>query len=476
MEETKKKKEKRASLSALTILMLILLVLALITAIMAFMGVQGITAPTISGVVSAPIRGWENALSVNCFIMILGGFLGAVAATGALETGIAALVKKLNGKEIWIIPILMILFSIGGTTYGMGEETVPFYILLAATMVAAGFDTMVGVGTVLLGAGCGVLGSTVNPFAIGVGVDSLKQVGIEANQGLILGLGALLWIVTTAMAIVYMMRYAKKVKADKGSTILSLQEQKDMEENFAKGVEETEDVKLTGRQKGVLIVFAITFVIMIVGFIPWESFGINFFVAWSAFLTGLPLGQWYFNETAAWFLIAAIIVAFVGGLSENKFINSFIAGAADMFGVLLVIALARSITVLMGDTGLDMWILENAAQLLAGVSGVLFAPMSFLLSLGISFLIPSSSGLLTVAMLIMGPLAQSLGFSPEVMLMIFSAGNGLINLFTPTCGFIMGGLAAAKVDWATWVKFSWKIIAAIGVVTCVILTVAMVIF
>ncbi|MDY4987846.1 MAG: YfcC family protein, partial [Eggerthellaceae bacterium] len=153
-----KAKKKRASLSALTILMAILVVLAIITVIMAAAGVEGITGATLSGLLTAPVRGWSDALSVNCFIMILGGFLGVVTATGALNVGIDTLVRKLRGKEIWIIPILMILFSVGGTVYGMGEETVPFYILLASTMVAAGFDSMVGVGTVLLGAGCGVLG------------------------------------------------------------------------------------------------------------------------------------------------------------------------------------------------------------------------------------------------------------------------------------------------------------------------------
>ena len=285
-----KAKKKRASLSALTILMAILVVLAIITVIMAAAGVEGITGATLSGLLTAPVRGWSDALSVNCFIMILGGFLGVVTATGALNVGIDTLVRKLHGKEIWIIPILMILFSVGGTVYGMGEETVPFYILLASTMVAAGFDSMVGVGTVLLGAGCGVLGSTVNPFAVGVAVDALKTSGVEANQAIIIVLGAILWIVATAMAIMFMVRYAKKVKADKGSTILSLQEQEEMRANFGEVTTETSDICLSGRQKGVLIVFAITFVVMIIGFIPWESFGITAFVGWSSVLTGFPLG------------------------------------------------------------------------------------------------------------------------------------------------------------------------------------------
>lgn len=201
--------------------------------------------------------------------MILGGFLGMMTETGALDNGIAVLVQKLKGNEIMLIPVLMLIFSLGGTTYGMCEETVPFYALLAATMMAAGFDPMVGAATVLLGAGCGCLGSTVNPFAVGAAVDALTGVGIEVNQSIIIGLGAVLWIVTTAMSIVFVMNYAKKVKADKGSTILSMQELKDAEEAHGKAASEVhKEVKLTGRQKGVLIAFAFTFVVMIVGFIP----------------------------------------------------------------------------------------------------------------------------------------------------------------------------------------------------------------
>lgn len=136
------------------------------------------------------------------------------------------------------------------------------------------------------------------------------------------------------------------------------------------------------------------------------------------------MGQWYFDEASTWFLIMAIIIGIVGGVSESRFVKAFINGTADMMSVVLIIAMARSITVLMGETGLDMWILNNAANALNGLSAVIFAPMSFLLYIVLSFLIPSSSGMATVSMPIMGPLANSLGFSTDVMIMIFSAGNG----------------------------------------------------
>ncbi len=488
MTETAKK--KRGMPSSFTILLALLAIVAVVTVIISGTSGGEVTAARLSDFCTAPVKGFADALPVCLFVMILGGFLGMMTETGALDNGIAVLVQKLKGNEIMLIPVLMFIFSLGGTTYGMCEETVPFYALLAATMMAAGFDPMVGAATVLLGAGCGCLGSTVNPFAVGAAVDALTGVGIEVNQSIIIGLGAVLWIVTTVMSILFVMSYAKKVKADKGSTILSMQELKDAEEAHGKAASEVhKEVKLTGRQKGVLIAFAFTFVVMIVGFIPLADLNegvANFFDAgavydadgnaivqgWSALITGLPIGQWYFDEASTWFFLMAVLIGIIGGLSEKQIVNTFITGAADMMSVVLVIALARGISVLMASTGLDVYVLDAAANALAGLSGVIFAPMSFLVYFGLSFLIPSTSGMATVSMPIMGPLAVKLGFSPEVMVMIFSAAIGVVNLFTPTSGAIMGGLALAKIEWTTWLKFALKLIVALSVVCAIILTIA----
>lgn len=487
MTETAKK--KRGMPSSFTILLLLLAIVAVITVVISGTSGGAVTAARLSDFFTAPVKGFADALPVCLFVMILGGFLGMMTETGALDNGIAVLVKKLQGREIMLIPVLMIIFSLGGTTYGMCEETVPFYALLAATMMAAGFDPMVGAATVLLGAGCGCLGSTVNPFAVGAAVDALTGVGIKVNQTIIIGLGLVLWAVTTLISIAFVMNYAKKVKADKGSTILSMQELKDAEEaHGAAAAEVTKDVKLTGRQKAVLGIFAFTFVVMIVGFIPladlnagvagffdngvYDAEGNVITQAWSAVVTGLPIGQWYFDEASTWFFVMAIVIGIVGGLSEKKIVDTFITGAADMMSVVLIIALARGISVLMAATGLDVYVLDAAANALAGLSGVIFAPMSFLVYFGLSFLIPSTSGMATVSMPIMGPLAAELGFAPEVMVMIFSAAIGVVNLFTPTSGAIMGGLALAKIEWTTWLKFALKLIVVLSIVCAVILTIA----
>lgn len=487
MTETAKK--KRGMPSSFTILLLLLAIVAVITVVISGTSGGAVTAARPSDFFTAPVKGFADALPVCLFVMILGGFLGMMTETGALDNGIAVLVKKLHGREIMLVPVLMLIFSLGGTTYGMCEETVPFYALLAATMMAAGFDPLVGAATVLLGAGCGCLGSTVNPFAVGAAVDALTGVGIEVNQTIIIGLGLVLWAVTTLISIAFVMNYAKKVKADKGSTILSMQELKDAEEaHGAAAAEVTKDVKLTGRQKAVLGIFTFTFAVMIVGFIPladlnagvagffdngvYDAEGNVITQAWSAVITGLPIGQWYFDEASTWFFVMAIVIGIVGGLSEKKIVDTFITGAADMMSVVLIIALARGISVLMAATGLDVYVLDAAANALAGLSGVIFAPMSFLVYFGLSFLIPSTSGMATVSMPIMGPLAAELGFAPEVMVMIFSAAIGVVNLFTPTSGAIMGGLALAKIEWTTWVKFALKLIVVLSIVCAVILTIA----
>ncbi|MDO5088457.1 MAG: YfcC family protein [Leptotrichiaceae bacterium] len=459
-------KKKGIQLSAFSILFLIIFGLAILTRL--FPQVEN---ATLSTVVMAPFNGFKEAIDVCIFILLLGGFLGVVTKTGALDAGIGTLVKKLRGNELVLIVILMILFSIGGTTYGMAEETVAFYVLICSTMVAAGFDTTVGVATIMLGAGVGVLGSTVNPFAIGVALDALKEKGIQYNSGIVIMLGAILWLSALAAAIFYVLSYAKKVKAEKGSTILSLQEQKDMQETF--GHANFDNIEFTGKTRITLILFSATFLIMVISLIPWESFGITVFKGWTSFLTGTSLGEWYFAELSMWFLLSGVIIGIVNGFKETEIIDSFMEGVKDILSVVLIIAVARGASVLMAATKFDAFILDSASAALKGLPAFIFAPMSYLLFLVLSFLIPSTSGLASVAFPVLGPLTSALGYSAEVMVLIFSAASGIINLITPTSGVVMGGLAIGKMQYGTWIKFVGKLIAIIFVMDVVILTIAM---
>lgn len=484
MAKTKKKKFVLTSFSIIFIIIVLLGIVSHLLPKAVFNGEEivngsGVVGAKISDILSAPILGFQDAADVSVFILVLGGLLAIVTKTGALETGIKVLVKKLKGRELILIPILMLIFSIGGTTYGMMEETVAFYGLLSFTMVAAGMDTIVASATVLLGAGVGVLGSTINPFAVGVAISALPE-GIQVNQGITIGLGVALWIVSYIIAVLFVLSYAKKVKADKGSTFLSLQEQKAMQQAYAKDDYLNDDAKLTTRQKIVLWLFGLTFIVMIIGFIPWVDFGIipadvaDAGTHFSAILTGNCFGYWYFLDGAVWFFIMAIIIGIVGKLKEHELVDAFISGASDILSVVLIIAVARGASVLMKTTHLDNYIIYNAAEALKGTPAGIFAPLNYLLHVGLSFLVPSSSGLASLSTPIMGPLAYQLGFSVETNIMILVAANGLVNLITPTCGAIMGGLALARVDYATWFKWSIKIVITIALASMVILTLAMI--
>lgn len=481
---TQKPKRRVLSLSAFTIIMILIFLLGLSTYILpqatfsgdVLVNGSGVEKAKLSQILMSPVLGFADAIDIGIFIFILGAFLKVVNSTNAIEDGVKVLIKKLHGREIVLIPILMFIFSIGGTTYGMLEETVGFYALLSIAMVAAGMDTLVASAVVLLGAGSGVLGSTINPFAVGAAISALPE-GMVVNQAIIIGLGTVLWLSTLLVSILFVMNYARKVIKDKGSTFLSLQEQKGMQERYG-DKQKRLDVTLSKRQKLVLVLFFFTFAVMIIGFIPWADIkpGVyDFFSKHTGRLTGSALGDWYFNEASLWFLVMTVIIGIVAGMNEKKFIDTFLDGADDMVGVILIIAVARGASVLMTQTHLDNYIIYTAAEALRTMPAVIFAPLNYLLHVGLSVLVPSSSGLASLSTPIMGPLAAQVGFNVETTIMEMVAANGLVNLFTPTCGAIMGGLALARVEYTTYLKWVGKLIAMICLLNIVVLTIAMII-
>ncbi len=476
-------KKRKFSLGTYGILIIILIAVAVITNFASGQpyvnseGVEGVVeGASFSQTLLAPIRGFHDAGEVIGFIFCLGAFLSLVTATGALETGINVLVKKMHGKELMLIPVLMFLFSIGGSTYGMGEETVGFYILLAATMTAAGMDPVVGAATVLLGAGSGVIGSTINPFATGAAV---ANAGVDLSMAVVYAEGLILWIVVYLMSTVFVLNYAKKVK-NGGGSILTDEQLAECISAYGKSAEIKENPMLTGKQKICMWIFALTFVVMILGFIPWGSLNediYNFF-SWSKFLTGSGFGDWWFDDAAMWFLIMGLIIGVIGMEDRSKIASTVMSGISDMVSVNVVIALARATSVIMAQTGFGNWLVQVSVTALTntGISAGVFGFLDYLLHIGLSFLVPSSSGLAALSSPIVSPIVSTIGWSAETSVMINVAANGLVNLFTPTCGFIMGGLALARVPYEVWIRWSWKLILAIGVVSVVILTGAMIIF
>lgn len=471
---------KRQMPSSFTILFGCLLLVAVASWVVSAFSAD-VQPATLADFMASPFLGFESAMQVCVFILVLGGFLGVVQKTGALDTGIAVLVHKLGGNDLLLIPVLMLAFGVCGSTYGMLEESVPFYLLLSSVTFAMGWDPLVGCMVVLMGCGLGVLGSTVNPFSNGLAFDALRAADIPYDQGLMIGLGLLMFVVAEATGIVFVMGYAKKVRCDRTSSALTSEEWREAERlHGGNDGRVSKDICISPVQKRVLILFAVTFVVMIIGFIPWQTFGVALFDlggtaenpggAWSALLTGLPLGQWYFTECGIWFFTMTVVIGKVAGMREKELVDTILHGCAGLVSVTLVVAVARGVSVLMATTGLDIWILESSASVLSGVSAVVFAPLSYALYFALSFLIPSSTGMATVSMPIMGPLAAGLGFAPEAMIAVYLATHGVVAMITPTCGSIMAGLELARISYGTYIKTVARYMMLLTSVTVVMVT------
>ena len=397
-----------------------------------------------------------GAIDVALFILVIGGFLGVTMKTGAIQAGIGRIVTRLKGRERLMIPILMIVFAIGGTTYGMAEESLAFYALIITVMIAAGYDSLVAASILLLGCGIGVLGSTINPFATGI---ASGFAGVSIEEGIVGRLVIL--VVGTAIGIIFVMRYAAKVRANPEHPSSTRPNRKARRSSRPPGTRRPPRSRMTGPQKIVLVLFVLAFATMIYGVIPWEDLGV-----------GLPTLWWWFPEMTASFLFFAILIGVVARMGEGPFTSTFVDGARDLLGVALIIGIARGITVIMNNGLITDTVLNAAEQSVAGLGGVAFINLMYVLFLPLSFLIPSSSGLATVAMPIMAPLASFAEVPAQFVVTAYQSANGLINLVTPTSAVVMGGLAIARVGYGTWLRFVWPVLLLLAVLTIIVLTVS----
>ena len=396
-----------------------------------------------------------GAIDVAMFILIIGGFLGVTMKTGAISAGIAWVVTKLKGKEKWMFPVLMTIFAIGGTSYGMAEETLAFYALIITVMLAAGYDGLAAAALILLGAGIGVIGSTVNPFATGI---ASGFAGTTISEGLI-GRVVIL-VIGTILGIIFVMRYAEKVKKDPSKSLIYAAKAENEQQFMSGGGEGAEAEKFTGRHKVILVLFFLAFAVMVYGVVPWADLGLP-----------IPTWWWWFPEMTACFLFFGILIGIIGRLPEKVLVDTFVDGARDMLGVALIIGVARGITVVMNNGLITDTVLYWAEQALSGLGGVGFILVTYLLYLPLSFLIPSSSGLATVSMPIMAPLSQFAGVPSYLVVTAYQTANGLVNLFTPTSAVVMGGLAIARVGYGTWWRFVWPLLLLLAVLSMLVLAV-----
>ncbi len=389
-----------------------------------------------------------GAASVFLFVLAIGIFITMTMRSGAIDTGIARINVRMGGRSVGLIIILMIIFSIGGTTEGMAEETLGFYALVVPLMLKLGYDRLVAASVILLGAGIGTLGSTINPFATGVASGAAD---ISIGDGIVLRL--IMYMVLTAITITYVVRYAVRVKADPTKSFLygtgsevSPTPAGNVESHA--DVDVSKDVQLTSRQRAVLILMGATFVFMIFAIVPWAqvlrgSDASNF--RWQ-------LG-WYFPELAALFIVMSIVIGLVAGLGEKGMTDTIVSGAGDFIGVGLIIVLARGVTVIMNNSLITDTVLHSLEGAVKGTSSGVFGALLFLLNIPLALLVPSSSGHATLAMPVLAPLADFGGVERSVVVTAFQSASGWANLFAPTSAVVMGGLAMAKVPYNKYLRF-----------------------
>lgn len=400
----------------------------------------------VSAVLRAAFSGFFDAVDICVFILMVGGFLGIVMKTGAVDAGVGGAISRLGGREWLLIPILMIFFGLGGTTYGMWEETMAFYPLLIPVFLAAGYDAVVGISVILLGAGAGIIASTVNPFATGIAV---SFAGVTLGDGILLRV--LQWIVLEGAAIWYVASYAAKVKRDPSRSIVGVGAGKLQ-------VSMEASVPLTSRRKVILAVFGFTFVLMVYGVIPFDEMGLP-----------LPVLGWWFPELSALFLVAGIVIGLIDRMSETELVETFVAGCADLLGVAFIIGISRGITVLMNDGAITDTILHWGERALAGAGPVTFVLLVFLLYLPLTVLIPSSSGLATLSIPVIAPLGRFAGVGGDLVVTAFQSASGLVNILTPTAAVVMGALALGRVPYDKWLRFVWKLLVYFALITILFL-------
>ena len=396
----------------------------------------------IKEVIEAPIQGTYDTIDIIMFILIIGGVIGILNATGTFNAGIASLSKATKGKEYILIILLNVLIAIGGTTFGLAEETIALYPILMPIFLIAGYDAIVCIATIYMGSSIGSMFSTVNPFS---SVIASNSAGINFTEGLsfrIIGL-----VIATIITLVYIIKYANKVKNDPSKSLIYDQKQ-EIEKRFLN--ESIKDVpKFTFRLKLMLIIFALAFVVMVYG---------------------VSMKGWWFTEMTALFLIVGIILGFISDLNEKEFVNNFVAGAGDLVGVALVIGVARSINLILENGQISDTLLNYFSLLVNNMNGSIFIILMLVIFIILGFFIPSYSGLAVSSIPIMAPLADTVGLPRDVIVSAYQFGQGLISFITPT-GLILATLAMVDVTYNKWLKFIMPLMIIVAVFAAALLLV-----
>ena len=434
----------------------------------------------------APITGMlgsgaiSGAISISLTILLFGSFLQMMDETGAVKTALKRITMKNQNNMHLLIGILVGIMAFFGTLEGAYEEGIVYFLMFVPVILALGLDTVVAVMIVVLGTQAGCLASTVNPFATGI---ASGIAGISAGDGM--GMRVLMLVVFTALVILIICRYADKIKAHPEKSVQFFRRQKDLEELPGST---DEDLTLSGRQKGALSIFMLTFAIMIVGLVPWTSINPDwtFFenvVAWIGVTPVLrevlganitPFGSWYFPELSMLVMVMTLATGIVMRYDADKIINTLIAGAAGLVSTAFVVPLARGIQVVMDGGQITPTILNMCESTLSALPPVAFVIVALVCYFLIACLIPSSTGLAAATMGIMASLSQFAGVDVAIMVTIYCMALGLAKMISPTSIVVMTCTSAAHMSYGDWVKRAAPIVGFLFVVCCVFLCVAVI--
>ena len=392
-------------------------------------------------VLRAPIAGLTEAVDVVLFVLVIGGFIGVFNRSGAFDAGLAALARRLGGRAGVLVALVTALMALGGTTFGMAEETIAFYPLLIPVFLAAGYDRLVPLAVILGGSHVGGMASTTNPFATIIASDAA---GVSWTSGL--WPRAFVLVVGVAGLVAYTLRYAARVRADPSRSLVG-----ETDEPPAAADSDADPVAvpppMTGRVQLLLVLFAATFGVMV----------------W-----GVSAGGWWFEEMTALFLASALVVAIVERTGERAFVAAFVGGARDLLGVALIIGVARGVTVVLTEGGLSGTLLHAASGGVAGMPPVAFVLALFGFFALLALVVPSSSGIAVLTMPIMSALGASVGAPVAAVVSAYVYGIGLMFFVSPS-GMVLPSLAMAGVGYDRWLRFIGPFLAAMAFVCAAVL-------
>lgn len=386
-------------------------------------------------------RGFARTQDISYFLFVTGGSFLIINKTGMIESALSRIVSSLKGKEALVIPVVVLIMGLAGSTIGLSEETIVFIALGVSLARAIGYDSLIGVGMIGLGAGVGFTSGFMNPFSVGV-AQSIAELPLFSGIELRLVLFTVLWIVTS----LYLIIYGKRVKADLTNSIVYDEEMKARNHADFQDLNTTENIEFTTKQKIIASVFVGGFVVI--------AYGV------------MSLG-WFITEIGAVFLGMGLISGLIYGMRPGDLADNFIEGAKDMMYAALIVGLAQSLVIIMEDAMILDTLINGLTGAISNLPSVLSAAGMYVVQIIINFFISSGSGQAAVTMPIMVPLADALDVTRQTAVLSYQLGNGFLDSIMPMSGILMAQLAIADIPYKKWVKFAMPLMGiwlAIGLV------------